>query len=183
MSSTIRLDRLSISYGRILLAEECKYLLGVLTVDRAGATYLTGSARQQEARSFDQDGAEQRMHDPHVVAAVRKLGIGQAFRTVLHLVGRDAESLQLVLERQGVAGFGASRDDLVEFIVALVALVQRERGEVGALEPRRESPPVTVGRARDCDPCVGPGGWKRAMRRHRGVTVPAQSKRSAVHLG
>jgi hypothetical protein len=41
---------------------------------------------------FDEDGPEQGMHDPHVVAAVSELRIGQAFGTVLHLVGRDAET-------------------------------------------------------------------------------------------
>jgi hypothetical protein len=43
------------------------------------------------------------MRDRHVVAAVGELRIGQALRAVLHLVGRDAEVLQFVLERVGVA--------------------------------------------------------------------------------
>ena len=84
--------------------EEGKYLVVVLAVDRAWTAHLTGRARQHEARSFDEDGTEQRVRDPHVVAAVDELRIGQAFGTVLHLVGRDAEVLQLVLERRGVTG-------------------------------------------------------------------------------
>src|SRR5438067_12872284 len=118
---------------RMLLGEQGKYLLSVLPVDRTGAVYSTRRARQHEARSFDEDWPEEGMHDPHVVAAVSELGIGQAFRTVLHLVGRDAQTLQLVLERQGVTGSGAGSDDLVQFVVAIVALAQRERSEIGPL--------------------------------------------------
>ncbi len=162
--------------GRRVLGEQGKYLLSVLPVGWTGTAHVTRGARQHEPRSFDEDWPEQRMHDPHVVAAVSELGIGQAFRAVLHLVGRDAETLQLVLERQGVTGSGASTDGLLEFVVAVVALAQRERSEIRPFEPRSESPPIIVGLARDRDPPVRTRHWERAMRGHRGVTVPAQSE-------
>jgi len=126
--------------GRAPLTEQGKDLFGVLTVDGARAEHVAGSARELESRSFDQDGPQQRMHDPHVVAPVGELGIGQALRAVLHLVGRDAEVLQLVLQRRSLTGLGASRDDLVELVVALVTFAGGEQSEVGPIEPRCERP-------------------------------------------
>ena len=79
------------------VVEESTYVVVVLAVDRAWTAHLTGRAREHEARSFDEDGTEERVRDPHVVAAVDELRIGEAFGTVLHLVGWDAEVLQFVL--------------------------------------------------------------------------------------